>query len=224
MPLNARAFLGIWHNLKPGYERDFDRWHTYEHMPERVGVPGFRVARRYMNWELKSHLCFTLYEGAHVETFRSPGYLARLNDPTEWSKRVGAGQTDFLRGAFEVDTTLGVGIGGALATFRMRFDAADRANTLRRVRHACLDVMELHGVTGAHLGCAKPELTAVRTREMEIRGSSAAENALDAVVLVESIGFDELTAILGDISGLLKLDGVNAVEAEPYRLAYFMQA
>ena len=41
MPLNARAFLGIWHNLKPGYERDFDRWHTYEHMPERVGVPAF---------------------------------------------------------------------------------------------------------------------------------------------------------------------------------------
>ena len=37
MPLQARAFLGIWHNLEPGTERDFDRWHTYEHMlPEVV--------------------------------------------------------------------------------------------------------------------------------------------------------------------------------------------
>ena len=59
MPLHARAFLGIWHNLKPGFEREFDRWHTVEHMPERVGVPGFRVARRYMNWKLASHVCFT---------------------------------------------------------------------------------------------------------------------------------------------------------------------
>ena len=49
MPIQARAFLGIWHNLKPGTERDFDRWHTYEHMAERVGVPGIRVARRYIN-------------------------------------------------------------------------------------------------------------------------------------------------------------------------------
>jgi len=33
------------------------------------------------------HPLFILYEAAHIEVFRSPGLVARLNDPTEWSKK-----------------------------------------------------------------------------------------------------------------------------------------
>jgi len=226
MPIQARAFLGIWHNLKAGTERDFDRWHTYEHMPERAGVPGFRVARRYMNWKLASpdHLCFTMYEAAHLETFRSPGYLARLNDPTPLSQRGGATQTDFLRGAFEIDTSLGAGVGGAMGTFRVARDPAARDESAQALRHACLDLMALHGVVGVHMGVAKTEVTGVRTKEMEIRPSSSAENALDAVVLVETIGFEELEAILDQVRSNLRVGGVDSVDAEPYRLAYLLPA
>jgi hypothetical protein len=222
MPLQARAFLGIWHNLKPGFERDFDRWHTYEHMPERVGVPGFRQARRYMNWQLKSHLCFTMYEGAHTETFRSPGYLARLNDPTPWTRRVGAAQTDFLRGAFEVLLSLGAGLGGAIGTFRIRIEGAGREQTTTALRHACGDVMALHGVVGVHLGVAKQDVTGVRTTEMDNRPSTTAENMLDTVVLVESIGLEELEAVLAAVGQRLRVPGASAAEAEPYRLAYLL--
>jgi hypothetical protein len=199
MPLDARAFLGIWHNLKPGAERDFDRWHTYEHMHERIGVPGFRQARRYMNRELASHVCFTMYEAAHLETFRSPGYLARLNDPTPWSRRVGATQTDFLRGAFEIGASLGDGVGGAMSTFRLALAPAGRERSLPALRRAAQDVHELHGVVGVHVGSARQEVTGVRTREMEIRPSTSAENAVDSVVLVETIGFEELEAVLAEI-------------------------
>ena len=226
MPLQARAFLGIWHNLKAGTERDFDRWHTYEHMPERAGVPGFRVARRYMNWKLASpsHLCFAMYEAAHVETFRSPGYLARLNDPTPWSQRAGATQTDFLRGAFEIDVSLGSGVGGAMATFRIARDPGSRDETSLALRHACVDLMALHGVVGVHMGSAKTEVTGLRTKEMEIRPSTSAENSLDTVVLVEAIGFEELEAVLGEASAKLRVRGVNSIDAEPYRLAYLLPA
>lgn len=224
MPLQARAFLGIWHNLKAGFEREFDRWHTQEHMPERVGVPGFRVARRYMNWKLASHLCFTMYEGAHTETFRSPGYLARLNDPTPWTRRVGAAQTDFLRGAFEVQLSLGAGIGGAMGTFRIGLEDAAREQAIPALRHACIDIAALHGVAGVHLGVAQKEVTGVRTKEMANRPSSTAENALDTVVLVESIGFEELEAILASVAGKLRVAGAGAAQAEPYRLAYLLAA
>ena len=226
MPLQARAFLGIWHNLKAGAERDFDRWHTYEHMPERAGVPGFRVARRYMNWKLASpsHLCFCMYESAHLETFRSPGYLARLNDPTPWSRRVGAAQTDFLRGAFEIELSLGAGVGGALATFRIARDSDDREGVGHALRHACQDLMALHGVVGVHLGTARTEVTGVRTKEMEIRPSTSAENALDTVVLVEAIGFEELEALLEEAGSKLRVGGVASIAAEPYRLAYLLPA
>lgn len=222
MPLQARAFLGIWHNLKPGFERDFDRWHTYEHMPERVGVPGFRQARRYMNRQLGSHLCFTMYEGAHTETFRSPGYLARLNDPTPWTRRVGAAQTDFLRGAFEVQLSLGAGLGGAIGTLRIGIEGAGREQTTTALRHACGDVMALHGVVGVHLGVAKQEVTGVRTTEMDNRPSVTAENTLDTVVLVESIGLEELEAVLAQVGQKLRVPGARAAEAEAYRLAYLL--
>lgn len=224
MSIQARAFLGIWHNLKPGNEREFDRWHTTEHMPERVGIPGFRQARRYMNWQLASHVCFTMYEGAHVETFRSPGYLARLNDPTPWTRRLGAAQTDFLRGAFEVETSLGAGVGGALGTFRLALDASDREPIVQALRHACQDVLALHGVVGVHLGCAKQEVTGVRTAEMDNRPSTRAENSLDSVVLVETIGFEELEAILAEVEAKLRVHGVGSIVAEPYRLAYLLAA
>jgi hypothetical protein len=223
MPLQARALLGIWHNLMPGAEDDFDRWHTYEHMPERVGVPGFRGARRYMNRQSASHVCFTLYEGAHLEIFRSPGYLSRLNDPTPWSRRVGATQTDFLRGAFEIDLSLGAGMGGALATLRIALEPqADRASLSLAMQHACLDVRTLHGVVGVHLGFAKPEVTGVRTKEMEIRPSTEPENSVDAIVLVETIGFEELVAALPDVCSRVAVAGVSSIDAEPYRLAYLL--
>jgi hypothetical protein len=222
LPLLARAFLGIWHNLKPGFEREFDRWHTHEHMPERVGVPGFRVARRYMNWKLASHLCFTMYEGAHTETFRSPGYLARLNDPTPWTRKVGAAQTDFLRGAFEVRLSLGAGLGGALGTFRLAIEDAARDQATMALRHACEELMALHGVVGVHLGVASKDVTGVRTKEMDNRPSSGAENAIDTVVLVETFGFEELEAIMGEVAAKLRVPGAGAAQAEPYRLAYLL--
>jgi hypothetical protein len=224
MPLHARAFLGIWHNLKPGFEREFDRWHTAEHMPERVGVPGFRVARRYMNWKLASHVCFTMYEGAHTETFRSPGYLARLNDPTPWTRKVGAAQTDFLRGAFEVRLSLGQGLGGAMGTWRVALEDAAREQAVLALLHACQDLAALHGVVGVHLGVANRDVTGVRTKEMENRPSTTAENSIDTVVLVETIGFEELEAILAEASGKLRVHGARAVDAEPYRLAYLLAA
>jgi hypothetical protein len=177
-----------------------------------------------MNWKLASHLCFTMYEGAHTETFRSPGYLARLNEPTPWTRKVGAAQTDFLRGAFEVRLSLGAGLGGALGTFRLAIEDAAREQATMALRHACVDVAALHGVVGVHLGVANKDVTGVRTKEMENRPSSSAENAIDTVVLVETFGFEELEAILGEVAAKLRVPGAGAAQAEPYRLAYLLAA
>jgi len=43
-------------------------------------------------------------------------------------------------------------------------------------------------------------------------------------MLVETIGFGELEAILDDVEARLRVDGVVSVEAEPYRLAYLLAA
>lgn len=222
MRLQGQAFLGIWHGLQPGHERDFDDWHTHEHMPERVGIPGFLRARRYMNWNLEQQVCFTMYEGAHHETFRSPGYLARLNAPTEGTSRISRVQTHFMRGAFELKGSYGAGIGGSMGTFRLRLAAGERDSAVQAVRHVGLDVSQLSGVVCVHLGVAQRDITSVKTSEMNARGSSAAENELDAVLLVETIGFEELQGVLDPVTAMLSVQGVEAVEAAPYRLAYLL--
>ena len=37
----------IWNDIAPGMERAFRDWHDEEHIPERVGVPGFLSGRRF---------------------------------------------------------------------------------------------------------------------------------------------------------------------------------
>jgi len=47
------AFLGkgamvFWNDVIAEGEADFNHWHVFEHIPERVGVPGFLRGRRYV--------------------------------------------------------------------------------------------------------------------------------------------------------------------------------
>src|SRR5262245_28316444 len=132
MGLKGRALNAIWYNLMAGYGRELDRWHTIEHMPERLGVPGFLRGRRYINAVASDHSMFILYEAAHIETFRSPGLIARLNDPTEWSKKVQPGLLNFVRGPCQTLISLGEGVGGAMLTARMSGgDGIEAAHELR---------------------------------------------------------------------------------------------
>src|SRR6266446_2515518 len=146
MPLRGRAFLPLWSGLLQGYERELDRWHTIEHMPERLGIPGFLRGRRYMHTKASGHAMFILYEAAHIETFRSPGLLARLNDPTEWSKRVQPGLVNFIRGPCQTLISLGDGVGGALVVIRVSGEIADKVGAGRSLAGAAPAIAGLHGV------------------------------------------------------------------------------
>jgi hypothetical protein len=73
MALRGRAFNAMWSSLSEGYAHELDRWHTIEHMPERLAVPGFLRGRRYIDATASDQSMFILYEVAHIETFRSPG-------------------------------------------------------------------------------------------------------------------------------------------------------
>ena len=88
MALTGDGFLAMWHDIASEAEEEYNCWHTQEHMPERVGIPGFKVARRYVDWNLELHRYFTLYEGQAIQAFDSPDYIARLNAPTSWTQKM----------------------------------------------------------------------------------------------------------------------------------------
>jgi hypothetical protein len=224
MALRGRAFLAIWHDIAPEGEPDYNVWHTRQHMPERVGIPGFQVARRYVDWNLASQRYFTLYEGTALETFSSDAYRARLNNPTAWSNRVQPHFLNFARSACVTSASVGRGIGGALATIRLNlapgavtaFEAGAEALALR--------IAAIDGVTGAHFGAAAPHVTRVQTKETELR-TRTGEDVFDAVVMIDGIGRREVEAAVPAVDAMLReAIRIAFMQTAVYDLAYLLTA
>ena len=45
MTLKGTGFLALWNDFDPEREAEYECWHTFEHVPERVGIPGFEQQR-----------------------------------------------------------------------------------------------------------------------------------------------------------------------------------
>jgi hypothetical protein len=232
MSLIGHGFLCIWHNIAAGRERDFEQWHTVEHMPERVGVPGFNRGRRYANFESKDRTCFTLYEGLHLEIFRSPGYMARLNAPTPLAKEFQPLHSDFVRGVCENIFSFGRGIGGAVITTRVVLTPGSEVAFGDNARAAVGRALSWIGVNGIHVGLCRPDFTQnVQTKETELRNlqtsapeakSKTAEAAFGAVLILEGIGLAHVRPYIGMIEEMAVSIGGLSPQSEVYGLNYLL--
>ena len=67
--------VAIWHDIAAEGRDEFYAWHGREHMPERVGIPGFRRGRRYIGVQGGPEF-FNLYETESTSVVTGPDYLA----------------------------------------------------------------------------------------------------------------------------------------------------
>jgi hypothetical protein len=224
MALTGRAFLAIWHDIAEAGEPEYNVWHTRQHMPERLGVPGFRVGRRYVDRNRDHDRYFTLYEGTTLETFSSEAYRARLNTPTAWSARTQPNFLNFARSACVVAASLGRGVGGALATIRLNLAAGGAAGFEAAAEKLAAHMLALDGVTGAHLGVAAPDTTRIKTGESELRHQTG-EEVFDAVVMVEGVGRHELEGTMDAVRAMLRATvEIASDHSAVYDLAYLLRA
>jgi hypothetical protein len=86
----------------PAMEEEFNAWYDDEHMAERLGIPGFRSARRWVA-DLKpgEGKYLATYELDSPAVLESPAYLARFQNQTPWSKRCLGKAVVFKRWACE---------------------------------------------------------------------------------------------------------------------------
>lgn len=223
MQRRTRAFLAIWHDIDPGMEPEWHRWHTYEHMPERVGIPGFLAGRRYMSDDAAEHRCFTLYEGEDLPVFSSPAYHERLNAPTEWTRKMSPAFRNFMRGACRRVATAGAGhgYGGSVLTIRLEPtatpDGAAAQSTVDRIAR-------VDGVIGAHVGLCDRAVTRTETNERALR-SATGEQPLDGVVVVEAFARAALEAAAPEIEAMVASGGFGfrPTVRQTYDLAYLLQ-
>ena len=184
--LAGDAFVAIWHDIAPEGLREFYEWHHREHMPERLAIPGFRRGRRYLREAGEGQEFFNLYEVDNFEVLVGPDYLARLNAPTEWTRRVVPHFRRVTRGLCRAAGSAGIGQGGAVATLRFSA-AAGHEDTLRDhlARSAIRALGQEIGVLGAHLGCTDPDGSRLETAEKRVHGNPT--DIPPWVLLVEGI-------------------------------------
>jgi hypothetical protein len=155
------AAIAMWWDVTSEMRPQWEDWHTHEHMPERVAIPGFLRGSR---WVAASGApsYFVLYELDRVETLNGAAYLARLNDPTPWSRQMMPHHRNMVRSLCEVRASFGRGLAGVLAM--LQAEVAPEALSALPGRE---------GLSAAHLLRSRPTAGMAQTVEQGIRGGDA---------------------------------------------------
>jgi hypothetical protein len=212
--LAGEAVVAIWNGIAPEAREQFYDWHTNEHMPERVGIPGFRRGRRYIAADAEtSPEFFTLYEADTMQVLQGSDYANRLNAPTPGTKATTAQFRDTARAISRVVVSHGPGMGGVLLTIRFDCDAQHLLGIRALVRAAA----HASRVTGAHLCMGDADASAVRTTETRDRTDILAPPNL--FIMVEATDTEALTDILLE-RALAGAGAVGPFVRGVYRLEY----
>lgn len=111
--------------VKSRDESDFNEWYNREHIDERVNLPGFHRARRYVAVKGSPKYLAT-YECDTVDDLATPSYLRLLANQTAWSQAVMARFTHFNRLTLRIQVDLTHGVGGAVTCVRFVPDVRKR--------------------------------------------------------------------------------------------------
>ncbi len=184
MSLAGKGAVAIWNDITPEGRAEFYAWHGIQHMPERVGIPGFLRGRRYVAVK-GSPEYFTLYETVSPFTVTGTEYLARLNAPTPWTVATTRHFRNVSRSLCEVAASFGHGQGGLVATLRYDVDDARAAAHRKRLAQETLPgLAQARGIAGCHLLVADAAASAVETAEKRVRAEA---NLVPRwIVLIES--------------------------------------
>jgi hypothetical protein len=157
MALQGSAFLALWNDVDPIRDVEYNCWHTFEHVPERVGIEGFLAARRYIAQDRSVDRYFTLYELVALGALAGPAYTDVVDHPTDWSRSMRPLLRNFQRSPCTTLLTLGHGVAGSIATFRIGVQAVLSPDSLMVVRSALEAYLATSGVASMHLGLVETD-------------------------------------------------------------------
>ncbi len=222
--VRGRGLLAIWSDLDLDREDDFDTWHVHEHLEERVNVPGFLRARRYVRTAPpapQGAIHLTLYETEDVDVMASPDYIERLDNPTPLTRATVSLMANMRRSALEICSSRGQGIGGHLAAWQFR-PSPDNADVARQLLSgAILDqAMAPVGVIACHLYEPKAEATKAKDETTEGKATDTVAESPRWLLLVEAVHERGLTEARHNIvETVTRLSDDSQVTVETFRLA-----
>jgi hypothetical protein len=113
----GQAAVAMWWDILPEMKSEFEDWHSHEHMPERLAIPGFLRGTRWIALSGEPSY-FVLYETSRLATIAGGAYLERLNHPTPWSRKMMPHHRNMVSSLCRVRARFGGGLAHALATIR----------------------------------------------------------------------------------------------------------
>jgi hypothetical protein len=173
MALLGNAAVAMWWNVAPEAQSEFEDWHSHEHMPERLRIPGFLRGTRWTSPSGTGDY-FVMYELADYETLTSRHYVDRLNNPTPWSIKMMPQHRNMTRSQCRVLYSYGGGAAHSLVTLRFA-PVPGQENRLReRLSRDVLPTLAARaGLTGAHLLTTQTPMDQTATAEQKVRGGDA---------------------------------------------------
>jgi len=215
----GRAAIAMWWDITPEVKGEFEDWHSHEHMPERLGIPGFLRGSRWRALSGEPSY-FVMYEAARLATITGGAYLERLNHPSPWSVKLMPHHRNMVRSLCRVRASFGGGLARAMAT--IRFSPLPR-KARRLSQWLAGDAMPAlpgrKGLTAAHLLESQPMAGAPQTTEQKIRGGDA---VADWALLIGGYDAEAVQAVANGMAAdsLAAHGAAPAASAATYRLAY----
>jgi hypothetical protein len=171
--MTGDGFLAIWSDLSPESETDYLHWLTQEHVAERLSVPGF-LACRVFRADTDLPRYFIIYTLRNYKVLCSSEYIARLNDPSDWSQSIMRKLFNFKRGGGTVRMHKGWGSGGLVAAL---VDCDVDASLVDAVANSEL-------IVATSLLQTDRAATDVQTREKKLREQ---DNSFNQLLLIEGL-------------------------------------
>ncbi len=200
---------------------EHDEWHTHEHLPERLSIPGFVRGTRWVALRGQPRY-FVVYEVEQLATLTSEAYLERLNNPSPWTSKMMPHYRGMTRGFCSVKGSFGLGIGSIGLLIRFK-PAAGADSSLREwlLQEALAQLPSRPGIGSVHL--FEGALTPKMTNEQRIRGADA---GVGWAVFLTGYSQDALASLMQGDLGNAQLERHGAAEMFDalYRLEYSLTA
>ena len=215
------AVMAVWGDADPRIEAEFNEWYHREHVPERVGMPGWRSGRCYRRIDRGRHRYLAAYEVDSLACFDDPAYRRALDHPTAWTQRMMPGFRNFVRATCRVRLVAGEAAGGYLATVRYEPPEAQREPIARWLAGEALhDLRDRAGITRVQLWEADLGRSLAATAEQAIRAQPDGRAPFAAVIEgTDRVAVDEALRAAGVLAGL-EQRGAGDVQVWIYQLMF----
>ena len=212
---NAAMLLSF--DIVPEAIVEHDDWHTHEHFPERLSIPGFLRGTRWIAQQAQPRY-FVMYEVEQLDVLAAAPYLERLNSPTPWTTKMMAHYRGMTRGLCNCIGSFGAGMGQAALFLRFKPEAGKETALREWLLGEALPALPSQvGLASAHL--FEGGLAAPTTNEQRIRGKDA---AVDSALLVTGYSGEAVAELSQSGIGGQQLEkrGATGIAGGVYQMAY----